>query len=73
MIGSMSCGNQAIDMMDWNFSEVDTMKEAINVVKHRKARAIVLPTPMGITKFRSQCKKEDPHRLMRRSAGHVKK
>ena len=61
MLGSISCDNQVVDMTDWSFSEADAIEDAVNEVKHRKARAIVLSTAMGITKFRSQCRSEDPH------------
>ena len=60
-------------LTDWDFREGETMREAIDVVKYRKACAIVLSTAMGITKFRSRCSREDPHRLMRQSASRVNK
>ena len=73
MLGSMSCDNQVVDMTDWNFNEVDMMKEAINTVKNRKARAIIMSTAIGVTKFRCQSKQEDPHRIMRGPMSQVNK
>jgi len=73
MLGSITCDNQIIDMSDWDFSEVATTKESMDVVRNRRARAIIMSTAMGITKFRSQSKREDPHRLMRGPISQVKK
>jgi hypothetical protein len=47
------------------------MKESMEIVRRRKARVIVLSEAIGITKFRGQCAKEDPHKLMRQSISHV--
>ena len=41
------------------------MKESMEIVKTRKARAIIVSTAIGITKFRGQSKKEDPYRIIR--------
>ena len=65
MIGIISRDNQVIDMSDWDLSAGAIMKESMDIVRNRRARAIVMSTAMGITKFRSQSKREDPHRLMR--------
>ena len=73
MIGSMSLGNQVIDMTDWDLREGVAMKESMDVIRNRRARAVVLSTAMGVTKFRSQCAREDPHEFMRQSMSHVTK
>ena len=61
-------------MTDWDFGESETIKKAINIVEHRQARAIILSTATGVTKFnREQCDAFDLHRLMRTPLSHVKK
>ena len=60
-------------MTDWDFKDGETMKEAMVVIKYRKARAIILSTATGITKFRSQSRIEDPHRIMRAPQSQVNK
>ena len=66
--------NQVIDMADWDFSESETIKKAIRIVENRQARAIILSTATGVTKFnREQCDSVDLHRLMRAPLSRVNK
>ena len=73
MVGSISLENQVVDMSDWDFNTAAVMKESMETIRKRRARAIILSTAIGNTKFRSQCAKYDPHKLMRQPISHVAK
>ena len=61
-------------MTDWDFSESETMNEAIGIVENRQGRSVSLSMATGVTKFnRNQCGVVDPHRLLRAPLSHVAK
>jgi hypothetical protein len=66
-IGSISVVNQIVDMTEWNFSDKQAMQKAQDVIKGRKARAIILSTAMGVKEFGNQCSAKDPHEVGRQS------
>jgi hypothetical protein len=73
IVGSISLQNQLVDMSDWDFSDAAVMKESMETIKERKARAIILSTAIGDSKFRSQCASQDPYRIVRQPISHVLK
>jgi hypothetical protein len=73
IVGSISLENQVVDMSDWDFSTGEAMRESMEIIKRRKARAIIHSAAIGSSKFRSQSGKEGPHRMIKGSMSQLRK
>ena len=72
-IGSIIRDSQIIDTSDWDFSTGSVMNESMEIIRRRKARAIILSAAIGVTKFRSQSGKYDPFKTVKGTMSQLRK